>query len=79
MVRKLKGGWPTRCQSSVSIWPDGAGGFSGDVNAGKVLNRMFSNRRRRVIRSNNLIIDARRAAFVVTNGTYRFGNPKCER
>ena len=40
--RKLKGGWPTRCQSSVSMWPEGAGGFSGDVKAGKVLNKMFS-------------------------------------
>ena len=67
--RKLNGGWPTRCQSSVSMWPEGAGGFSGDVKAGKVLNRMFQNRRRRVIRSNSLIIEVRRAVFVVMIGT----------
>src|SRR4051794_37553068 len=68
-VRKLNGGWPTRCQSSVSMWQEGAGGFPGDVNAGNVLNRMFREPAPPVTRSNSLIIEERRAAFVVTIGT----------
>src|SRR5947209_2271000 len=77
--RKLNGGCPTRCQSSVSMWHEGPGGFSGEVNAGKVLNRMCFDPAPPVMRSRRRIIEARRAALVVTIGTYKFGNPKCVR
>jgi hypothetical protein len=37
----LSGDDPTRCHSSVSIRPDGAGGFSDDESGGKVLNKVL--------------------------------------
>src|SRR5438132_3564063 len=78
-LRKLNGGWPTRCQSSVSMWPESARGLPGDVKAGKVLNRIVFDPAPSAVRSNSRIIEERRTALVVTIGTYRFGNPKCER
>ena len=59
-VMKLNGGWPTRCQSSVSMCPDGGRGFSNDVKAGNVLNRIFLEPALPVIRSNDFIIEESR-------------------
>src|SRR5258708_2244505 len=59
-VRKLNGGYPTRCHSSVSMWPEGGRGFSNDVKAGKVLKRIIFDPALPVTRSNSFIIEARR-------------------
>jgi len=73
---RLSGGYPTRCHGSVSMWPLGAGGFSNDVNAGKVLKRNILEPLPSVRRSKSFIIESRREAVVVMKGTKKLGKPK---
>ena len=77
-VRK-RGEYPTRCHGSVSMCPPGFGGFSNDVNAGKVLNRNIFDPRPSVIFSSNRIIDCMRVFALVMIGTKKLGKPKWER
>ncbi len=73
-----RGEYPTRCHGSVSMWPPGFGGFSNDVNAGKVLNRNIFEPRPSVIFYSNCIIDCMRIFALVMIGTKKLGKPKCE-
>ena len=77
-VRK-RGEYPTRCHGSVRMCPVGAGGFSYEVNAGKVLKRNMLEPLPSVMRFTSFIIDCMRVSLVVMKGTKKFGKPKCVR